>query len=85
MKMNNGDFYKNKYFIVFYDANDEEFIASYDNVRQICFAKYGKITKYYMNLTSVELTRAVARKDGVTFMLDGTKMHVHLILAEDID
>ncbi len=77
--------YKNKYFIVFYDEQDENFVISFDNLKQICLYKGKELSVQNLTLISVELYTAVKRSDHSTRMLDGKLMHVHLIDVEDID
>ena len=77
--------YKNKYFITFYDEADEDFIASFDNLRQICQYRGKEPTSSNLTLIAVELYRALRREDHSTRMLDGTLMHVYLIDIEDIE
>jgi len=81
----NGGCYKNKYFITFYNETDEEFVASFDNLRQICQFRGKEPTSSNLTLISVELYRALKREDHATRMLDGTLMHVYLIDIEDIE
>lgn len=82
--LNSNKFYKNKYFIVFYDETDENFVASFNNIQEICAYKNKEITSINMNLVSVELYRALRRPDNMTRMLDNSVMHVHLIDIKDI-
>lgn len=77
--------YKKKYCISFYNETDEEFVACFDNVRQICKYRKLEITSANLTLISVELYRALRRKDHSTRMLDGNLMHVYLIDIEDIE
>ncbi len=77
--------YKNKYFISFYDEEDENFVISFDNLKQICMYKGKELSVQNLTLISVELYRALKRADHSTRMLDGTLMHVHLIDIEEID
>lgn len=88
-KVNNELFsnncYKNKYFISFYDELDENFVISFDNLKQICMYKGKELSVPNLTLISVELYRALKRPDHSTRMLDGTLMHVHLIDIEEID
>ena len=83
--MNNTTLYKRKYYIVFYDSCDEYLVAMFKNIQQICSYKYKEIKSINLNLVSVELCRALKRKDQSTRMLDGSLMHVHLIDIEEIE
>lgn len=84
-ELHSNNCYKNKYFISFYDENDEGFVISFDNLKQICLYKGKELTSQNLTLISVELYRALQRADHSTRMLDGTLMHVHLIDIEDIE
>ena len=75
-------FYKKKYCITFYDASDENVVAIFDNIKQICEYKKKALTNSNVNLISVELYRALKREDASTRMLDGSLMHVYLIEAD---
>lgn len=83
LKSQQNKLYKNRYYIVFYDASDEFFVAMFNNIYQIC--KYKGKDYSEKNLISVELCRAIKRKKSTTRMLDGSLMHVHLIDVKDID
>ncbi len=87
--LNNAEFkrkcYKNKYLISFYDERDENHIACFDNLRQICQFRGKEVTSQNLTLMGVELYRAIKREDHSTRMLDGTLMHVYLIDIDDID
>lgn len=82
MKMKNNNYYKNKYFISYYDA-DGMLCNMFDNIKEICEYKGRELNKINMNLTSVELYRALKRPDHMTRMLNGDLMYVYLIDVEE--
>lgn len=82
-KTQNNDLYKRKYYIAFYDNNDEFIVIMFNNIKQICQYKNRELTQINITLTHVELYRALKRKDNSTRMLDGSLMHVHLMNAEE--
>lgn len=75
-------FYKNKYFIAYYDK-DQMLCNMFDNIKEICEYKGKEINTTNMNLTSVELYRALKREDHMTRMLTGEEMYVYLIDVEE--
>lgn len=82
-KYNKNVYYKKKYFISFYDETDENFVVSFDNLKQLCVYKGKELTSQNLILISVELYRALKRPDHSTRMLDGNLMHVYLIDIEE--
>lgn len=78
-----NDFYKRRYYIAFYDNKDEFLVIMFNNTKQICLYKNKEVNQINLNLTNVELYRALKRKDNSTRMLDGSLMHVHLIDVEE--
>lgn len=80
---NDTSLYKRKYYIVFYDSCDEYLVAMFKNIQQVCIYKLGVVNETNINLTRVELCRALKRKNNATRMLDGSLMHVHLIDVEE--
>jgi len=82
-KFNKNTYYKKKYFISFYDESDENFVVSFDNLKQLCAYKGKELTSQNLILISVELYRALKRPDHTTRMLDGSLMHVYLIDVEN--
>lgn len=80
---NDTNLYKRRYYIVFYDSHDEYLVASFKNIQQVCVYKMGVVNECNINLTRVELCRALKRKNNATRMLDGSLMHVHLIDVEE--
>lgn len=76
-------YYKGRFMIVFYDETDEEFVAGFTNIKQLCLYKNKELTATNINLVSVEVYRALKREDHSTRMLNGSLNHIHLIDIED--
>lgn len=76
-------YYKSKYFIVFYDKNDEDYIISFDNISDIC--RYKKLDVTQSNIQCIKnlLWSAFKKPDHRTRMLDGRLMHVYLVDVYD--
>lgn len=77
------NFYKGKYFIAFYENDDDTYITSFNNVREILIYKNMSVTRTNVNLMNVELYRALKRDDHRTQMLNGKTMRVYLIDIDD--
>lgn len=77
--------YKGRYFIVFYDKTDTNFLASFDNVREILKYQHKEITRQNVNLVNVELYRALRTDTHLTRFLTGELMRVYIIDASDDD
>ena len=73
--------YKGRYFIVFYDKTDTNFLASFDNVREILKYQHKEITRQNVNLVNVELYRALRTDTHLTRFLTGELMRVYIIDA----
>lgn len=71
--------YKGKYFIVFYDKTDMNFLYSFDNVREILKFKKKEITRQNVNLINVELYRALKTETHFVTFLTGEVMRVYII------
>lgn len=89
MKLNDEDvkYFKGRYCIVYYDKTDENCVAMFNNIWEICkYKKLEMIPKNY-TITKVELYRALKRPGQITRMLNGKLMHVYLIdiISEDED
>ena len=78
-------YYKGKYFLAFYDKNDEDLLYMFKNAEEILHFKKEKITYSNKNRTNVELYRALKRQGNFTRMLDGTLMRVYIIDVEDLE
>lgn len=79
----NKRLYKQNYFIVFYEYDDETYVASFDSVVEILEYKNMPINRSNKNLIYVELYRALRRPGNITYMLNGKRMHVYLIDIDD--
>lgn len=71
------DNYKGKYFICFYDSNDEELLYMFENVKEILKFQGKKITKQSINSINVRLYRAL-RSNHIIRFLTGDAMKVHI-------
>lgn len=75
-------YYKQKYIITFYketEDGDEEFVASFDNIMQLCKYKKLPINDKNLFLIKQELYRAFKKFPAYSRMIDGTPMRVYLI------
>ena len=76
-------YYKNKYFIVFYDKTDENLQYIFNNVKDILKFKNKEINKQNINLLNVELYRALNSEFHFTRCLNGEVMRVYIINVEE--
>lgn len=76
-------YYKGRYFIVFYENDDETYVNSFNNVREILQYRNMPITRINVNMMNVELYRALKREDHTTQMLTGKTMRVYLVDVDD--
>lgn len=76
--MKKRKFYKGKYFIVFYDESDEHLLHMFDNVREILKFQNKEITRTNVNLTNVNIVRALKRESHTTSFLTGELMHIYI-------
>lgn len=74
--------YKNRYFFVFYEKDDETLYDMFDNVRQIVIACGREPTRDNVIKMSIKLARAVNKKTHYTNVF-GRLMRVYLI--DDVD
>lgn len=81
--MTKPTFYKNKYFLVFYDKTDEDLIYMFDNVRDILKFMKKPITRQNINLINVELYRALSSKEHFCKFLTGEVLRVYIILNDE--
>lgn len=70
--------YKGKYFIAFYDKNDERLLYIFDNVREILKFQKKPITRTNINLTNVNIVRALKRNSHSTSFLTGELMYIYI-------
>lgn len=83
--MNFHKFYKNNFFIVFYDKTDEEFLYMFDNVREILAFQKKPITRQNVNLINAQLYRALKSESHFTRLLTDEVMRVYIINASEDD
>lgn len=74
--------YKGQYFIAFYDKTGEEFMYSFDNVREIVKFQGKLLTRTNINLVNVELYRALKSEEHFVRFLTGEIMRVYIIDIE---
>lgn len=72
-------YYKGKFFIVFYDKDDEVLEEMFDNVRDILKYQKREVNRKNVNMINVEIYLALRRKGHFTRMLDGRLLRVYLI------
>lgn len=72
-------YYKNKYYIVFYDVTDEVFVDMFNSLRDIAKYRGMDVTPENIRLLNVELLNALKRPNNYTEMLNGKPMHVYLV------
>ena len=80
-----SEFYKGKYFIVFYDKTDENLLYLFDNVRDILRFMRKAITRNNVMLINVMLRRALMTDTHFCRFLTGKTMRVHLIDVNEDD
>lgn len=72
-------YYRGKFFIVFYENDDETFFRCFDNVREILkyqreeMKKDIEINQKTVRTLNIALYHALRREDHTTHMLGGTK------------
>ena len=78
-------YYKGKYFLVFYDETDEELLYLFDNVNQLCDHLKLERTRRNINNLNVQLFNAL-RSDTHFFKMDSHEIcRVYMISADDED
>ena len=70
--------YKGRFFIVFYDDDDDTYLYSFDNVRDILKFQQKDFTRMNVSLLNVELYRALRRPDHSCKFLTGEPMRVYI-------
>ena len=78
-KSRTRQYYKGKFFIVFYDKDDEVLEHMFDNVRDILKYQQQEVNRKSVNKINVELYLALRRKGHFTRMLNGKLLRVYLI------
>lgn len=81
--MKKEKFYKNKYFIVFYDKDDENFLYLFNNVHEILKFQNKEINHQNVNLINVEIYRALKREGNFCKFLTGEIMVIHIYDVDD--
>ena len=71
--------YKGSFFIVFYDKTDTNLLYMFDNVREILKFQKKELTRQNINLTNVELYRALRSDTHFTRFLTGEVLRVYII------
>ena len=75
--------YKGKYFIVFYDKNDERLLYLFDNVKEILKFQKKEINTYNARLLNIELYRALKSDEHFITFLTGEVMRVYIITDKE--
>ena len=75
--------YKGKYFIVFYDKNDERLLYIFDNVKEILKFQKKEINTYNARLLNIELYRALKSDEHFITFLTGEVMRVYIITDKE--
>lgn len=78
----NTRYYKQKYLIAFYketEDGDEEFVASFDNIMQLCKYKNLPINEKNLFIIKQNLYRSFKEFPPYSRIIDGTPMRVYLI------
>ena len=75
--------YKDKYFIVFYDKNDERLLYTFDNVKEILNFQKKEINPYNIRLLNIELYRALKSDEHFITFLTGEVMRVYIITDKE--
>lgn len=84
--MNQPKLYKGKYFIVFYDKSDEEFLYSFDNIREILKFQRKPLTDENIKMLNRYIYRALRTPEHFITFLTGKVMRVYIIDAiEEIE
>lgn len=81
----NKKFYKKKYCIAFYDKTGEQFIDSFDNIRDILKHRGLPTTRRNVNTLNVELYRALRKDTHFTEMLDGRTVVTVWLFEPDME
>ena len=82
-KTGSHNFYKGKYFLIFYDFNDETPIYIFDNVRDILRHQNKPLTRDNINRVNVELYRALKSRSHFIRFIDKRLLRVYMIDIED--
>lgn len=82
--MNNQDkLYKDKYNIVFYDMDDETFLASFNNIEELCKFRGIEPTNKNKSEIASKIYHCVKKDSHVTKLYYGTKNCLLYLIADD--
>lgn len=76
--------YKNKYFITFYENDNDTLFMIFDNVIEILQYLQKEVNDYNRRLIDIELYRALKQRNGKTQML-GRTMYVYIFDENEDD
>lgn len=79
------NYYKGKYFIVFYDQDGENFINMFNNIREILEYRGEKLTRQNLMRINVELYRSLKSKNHYTRMLSKNNSELQTVFIVDIN
>lgn len=72
-------YYKNSYFIVFYDKDDENLVYMFDNTREILNFIGKPVTRKNVLLLNTEIYRALKTDTHLTRFMNGEILRVYII------
>lgn len=76
-------YFRGKYFIAFYDSNDEYIVTTFNNIHEICeHIKERRKVKMPENKIYFAVYHAI-KNGGTTTILDGRKLYVHLFEIDE--
>lgn len=75
--------YKGRFFLIFYDKDDENVRYIFDNVRDILRFTNQEITRKNVNKLNIDLYRALSSESHICRFINGETLRVYMILDED--
>jgi len=72
-------YYKKRYMICFYDANDEFILYQFDNINQILRFQRKEVNKKNANYIAIQIYKSQQRKNHFCKFLNGQPMTCQLI------
>lgn len=81
--MKTKSYYKNHYFIAFYDRDDETLLYMFNNVYEVAKALGVEPTKNNINKISVDIFRSLRRDNHQTNLFRGRCLRVYIIDIRD--
>ena len=81
--MKTKPYYKNHYFIAFYDKDDETLVYMFNNIYEVARELGVEPTKKNMNRISVDIFRSVRRWNHHTNLFRGRCLRVYIIDIRD--